>query len=228
VAKSKDSTDGNSSFLTASDGDDGMVHIVSWMDCRDLQLLAVLANSTLSSSRYPELIFFHFFIPNGNEDKVSFFKLKVLFPHSNLEIHGQEEVKQTVNNAMSGIDYSSFNFEEIAPFVIPIVKPMLKKFIYVSPNVIMKGRVEELIGIDLNNYAIGAAENCAKRLDTLVNTDVLDAIQRSASKPWVSETPYMKNACVPNLNVLLIDARKLEGDFLQAVLWWSKVLNWSE
>jgi len=37
---------------------------------------------------YPELVSFHFFIPGGNEDKVPFYKLKVLFPHSNLEIHG--------------------------------------------------------------------------------------------------------------------------------------------
>jgi hypothetical protein len=33
-------------------GDDGMVHVVSWMDCLDLRALAVLANSTLSSSRF--------------------------------------------------------------------------------------------------------------------------------------------------------------------------------
>ncbi|KAF2302854.1 hypothetical protein GH714_009429 [Hevea brasiliensis] len=71
-----------------SGGDDGMVHVVSWMDCLDLRLLAVLANSTLSSSRYPDLVYFHFFVPGGNEDRVSFYKLKVLFPHSNLEIHG--------------------------------------------------------------------------------------------------------------------------------------------
>jgi hypothetical protein len=29
-----------------------MVHVVSWMDCLDLRVLAVLANSTLSSSRF--------------------------------------------------------------------------------------------------------------------------------------------------------------------------------
>ena len=29
-----------------------MVHIVSWMDCLDLRSLAILANSTLSSSRF--------------------------------------------------------------------------------------------------------------------------------------------------------------------------------
>lgn len=92
----------------------------------------------------------------------------------------------------------------------------------------VQGRVEELIGIDLSNYGVAAAENCDTRLSNLVSTAVLDAVQRSVSKPWVSETPYAKNACIPDLNVLLIDARKLEGDFLQAILWWRKVLNQSE
>lgn len=34
------------------DGEDGFLHVVSWMDCLDLRLLAVLANSTLASSRF--------------------------------------------------------------------------------------------------------------------------------------------------------------------------------
>ncbi|XP_062096760.1 uncharacterized protein LOC133802463 [Humulus lupulus] len=228
LIKDRAFVEGSSSLKTEKDGNDGMVHIVSWMDCLDLRLLAVLANSTLSSSRSSEMIFFHFFIPNGIEDTVSYFKLKVLFPHSNIKIHGQEEVKEAVNTAISGVEYSELSFEKVAPFVIPKVHQYLKKFIYVSPSVIMTGRVEELIGIELSNYAVAAAENCDKKLSNLVNTDVLDAIQRSVSKPWVSETPYAKNSCVPDLNVLLINARKFEGDFLQAVLWWRKVLNQSE
>ncbi|CAK7335868.1 unnamed protein product [Dovyalis caffra] len=171
-------------------GDDGMVHVVSWMDCLDLRILAVLANSTLSSSSYPELVFFHFFIPGGNEDKVSFYKLKVLFPHSNLEIHGQEEVKEMMRTAFSGGQYAEPSYEEMA-------------------------RVEELIGVDLDDYAIATAEDCSQRLKTFVNSDVLDAIQRSASKPWVSETPYAKDTCLPDLSVLVINARKLEKDFLR-------------
>ncbi|XP_059439735.1 uncharacterized protein LOC132172280 [Corylus avellana] len=222
------SSDGNSSFFTNNDGDDRMVHLVSWMDCLDLRLLAVLANSTLSSSRSLHQVFFHFFIPKGNEDKVSFFKLKVLFPDSNLEIHGQEEVKEIVRTAIFGTQLVGSSFAEIAPFIIPSVHQSLSKFIYLSPNILMKGRVEELLGTDLRNYAIGAAEDCSKKLDMFFNFDVLDAIQRSASKPWVSETPYMKNACTPDLSVLLIDSRKLEGDFVEAFLWWSKVLNLSE
>ncbi|KAB1222154.1 hypothetical protein CJ030_MR2G002668 [Morella rubra] len=220
------SNDGNSSLLAKNDGEDGMIHVVSWMDCLDLRFLAVLANSTLSSSRYPHLVFFHFFIPKGKEDKVSFFKLKVLFPHSNLQVHGQEEVKEIITTAISGTQFAVF--VEVAPFIIPSVHQSLAKFIYILPNILMKGRVEELMGADLSNYAIGAAEDCSSKLDMFVKSDVLDAIQRSASKPWLSESPYVKNACTPVLSVLLIDSRKLDGDFVEAFLWWSKVLNLNE
>lgn len=92
----------------------------------------------------------------------------------------------------------------------------------------MQGKVEDLIGTALSNYAIGAAEDCSRKLDMFVNSNVLDVIQRSASKPWVSETPYAKNACTPDLSVLLIDSTKLDGDFVDAFLWWSKVLNLNE
>ncbi|KAG8635676.1 hypothetical protein MANES_16G054300v8 [Manihot esculenta] len=211
-----------------SGGDNGMVHVVSWMDCLDLRLLAVLANSTLSSSRYPDLVHFHFFIPGGNEDKVSFYKLKVLFPHSNLQIHGQDEVKELHATAVRGVQYNETSLEEIVPFLIPIVHHFLNKFIFVSANVIMKGKVEDLIGVDLTNYAVAAAEDCNEKLSTYVNSDVLDAIQRSASKPWVPERPYVKDSCIPDLRVLLFDANKLEKDYMEAILWWSKVLNLRE
>ncbi|KAK8331105.1 hypothetical protein V6Z12_A10G052300 [Gossypium hirsutum] len=202
----------------AVDEDDGLIHIVSWMQCLDLKVLVVLANSTLSSSRYPDLLHFHFFTPQGDKDKVSFYKLKVLFPHSNLELHGE---------------YDSLNLEEIAPFIIPSVHQSLTKFIYVSPNLILMtwfsllGRIEELTGIDLSAHAAAAAEDCSNRLNSYVSLDVLDAIQRSASKPWISVTPYVKDACMPGLSLLLINGKKLE-EFLEAVLWWSKVLNWSD
>ncbi|PON39539.1 hypothetical protein PanWU01x14_304300 [Parasponia andersonii] len=98
------------------------------------------------------------------------------------------------------------------------------EFHFVEPE----GKVEELIGSDLSNCTVGAAENCERGLSNLVNTAVLYANQRSVSKPWVSEAPYAKNACIPDLNLLSIDSMKLEGDFLQAVLWWRKVLNQSQ
>ncbi|KAA8537103.1 hypothetical protein F0562_029581 [Nyssa sinensis] len=223
--ESRDSSNENSSFITKNGGNDGIVHIVSWMVCLDLRVLAVLANSTLSSSRYPELVSFHFFIPNGHDDKVSYYKLKVLFPHSNLEILGQDEVKGEIMATYSVGEYVGPSFDEIAPFVIPIVHPSLSKFIYVSPSVVMKGRVEQLFGLKLSNYAIAASEDCSRRLSAYVNSDVLDAIQRSDAKPWVSRTPYAKDACLPDLSLVLIDATKLEKDLVEAILWWSKVLN---
>lgn len=45
----------DSSLAKAQNGVDSMVHIVSWIDCVDLRLLAVLANSTLSSSRLVDI-----------------------------------------------------------------------------------------------------------------------------------------------------------------------------
>ncbi|CAK9151503.1 unnamed protein product [Ilex paraguariensis] len=130
--------------------------------------------------------------------------------------------------AYSAGNYAAPTIDEVVPFVIQIVYPLLSKFIYVSPNVIIKGRVEELLAVNLGNYGIAVAEDCSKRLSTYINLDVLDAVQRSASKPWVSETPYAKNACIPELGMVLIDLTKLEKDLLEAILWWSKVLNRSE
>ncbi|XP_058106947.1 uncharacterized protein LOC131250680 [Magnolia sinica] len=206
-------------------GEVGTIHVVSWMDCLDLRMLAVLANSTLSNSRYPERIHFHFFTPEGNEDKVSYYKLKVLFPHSNLDIIGQKEVKEKLKIATSLGENVWPSLHEIAPFIIPSTHPSLSRFIYVSPDIILKGSIEELFGIDLRSYAIAAAEDCSKHLSDYVNFDVLDAIQRSAAKPWVSMKPYEKTACAPDLNVLLISARKMEKDLVEAIVWWSKVLN---
>ncbi|XP_024045940.1 uncharacterized protein LOC18051894 isoform X2 [Citrus clementina] len=225
LSKTRDSGDRNSGSISSISQDDGMVHIVSWMQCLDLRLLAVLVNSTLSGSRYPDLLHFHIFVPKGSEDMVSFYKLKVLFPHSNLEFHGQEEVKKVIRTASTGVKYSVQNFEEIVPFVIASIHQSLSKFIYMSPSVIVKGRVEELIGIDLSNYAIAAADDCSERLNSYVNPVVLDAIQRSASQPWVSGKPYAVNSCMPDLGMLLIDARKLEKYILEAFLWWKKVIN---
>ncbi|CBI20560.3 hypothetical protein VitviT2T_015880 [Vitis vinifera] len=218
----------SSSFSRSVASEDGKIHIVSWMDCLDLRVLVVLANSTLSNSRYPDKVHFHFFIPEGHDDKVSYFKLKVLFPHSDLEIFGQEEVKEKVRTANSGIVYAGRSFEEIVPFVIPTIHRSWGKFIYISPNVIVKGRVEELLEANLTSYAVAVIEDCSKRLDNYVNSEVLAAIQRTASKSWISGTPYAMKACMPDSSILLIDPRKLDKDLVEAILWWSKVLNWSE
>ena len=105
---------------------------------------------------------------------------------------------------------------------------VLKDHSHQVPLLLMQARVEELIGVDMNNYAIATAEDCSQRLKNYVNLDVLHAIQRSASKAWVSETPYAKDSCLPDFSVLVINARKLEKDFAEIVLWWSKALNLRE
>ncbi|KAK6944600.1 hypothetical protein RJ641_025702 [Dillenia turbinata] len=220
--------DGNSSLTTATGTDDGMLHIVTWMDSHDLWFLAVLANSTLSNSRFPDLVYFHFYIPDGLDTKVSYFKLKVLFPYTNIEILGQQEVKEKIEADSFGEDFIGVPLEDIVPFVIPSLHRSLNRFMYVRPNVVMKGSVEELLSVDLRNYAVAVTDDCTRHLDTFVNPDVLNAIQRSASKPWVSMTPYAKNACLPDLTVIVIDAVNLEKDMVQSILWWSRVLNLSE
>lgn len=89
----------------------------------------------------------------------------------------------------------------------------------------MQGRVEELLQINLSSYGIAMAEDCSKKLSDYANSDVLDVIQRSASKPWVSITSYAANACMPELGLVLFNAAKLEKDLVEAILWWSSVLN---
>ncbi|KAF7120214.1 hypothetical protein RHSIM_Rhsim13G0127600 [Rhododendron simsii] len=221
------SSDENSGYSRTRTVADRMVHIVSWIDCLDLRVLAVLMNSTLSCARYPELVSFHFFTPEGhNNGKVSYYKLKVLFPHSKLEIIGQEKVKELIMTAYSAGEYRP-PFDEMVPFAIPAVLPTVSKFIYVSPNVIIKGGVEELLG-DLKNFGIAVAEDCTKQLSAYINFDILDAIQRSSAKPWLSGTPYSKDACMPDLGLVVIDSTRLQKDLLEAILWWSRVLNKSE
>lgn len=92
----------------------------------------------------------------------------------------------------------------------------------------MQGRVEELFQVNLSNYAIAVADDCSKMLSNYVSSDVLDAIQRSASKPWVSKSSYATNACMQDLGLVVIDASKLEKDFVEAILWWIRVLNISK
>ncbi|KAI8546801.1 hypothetical protein RHMOL_Rhmol07G0147700 [Rhododendron molle] len=221
------SSDENSGYSRTRTVADRMVHIVSWIDCLDLRVLAVLMNSTLSCARYPELVSFHFFTPEGDSNgRVSYYKLKVLFPHSKLEIVGQEKVKELIMTAYSAGEYRP-PFDEMAPFAIPAVLPTVSKFIYVSPNVIIKGGVEELLG-DLKNFGIAVAEDCSKQLSAYINFDILDAIQRSSAKPWLSGTPYSKDACMPDLGLVVIDSTRLQKDLLEAILWWSRVLNKSE
>ncbi|WOK99555.1 hypothetical protein Cni_G08267 [Canna indica] len=211
--------------MRKQDKEVGRLDVFSSMDCLDLRVLAVLANSTLSNSRHPERIFFHFFVPENEDKKLSYYKLKVLLPHSNIQIIGLKEVKKKLMSPTLSEELLGPLLPEILPFVIPSVDSSVKKFLYVSPSTIIEGHVEEIFDIDLGTHAIAAAEDCGRRLGDYVNTDVLSAIQRTAAKTWVSNEPYDKDACLPDLNLLLLDARKLENNLTDAILWWTKVLD---
>jgi hypothetical protein len=50
----------------------------------------------------------------------------------------QEQVKEIMRTVFSGGQYAEPSYEEIVPFIIPTVHNFLRKFIYVSANVIMK------------------------------------------------------------------------------------------
>lgn len=47
-------------------------------------------------------------------------------------------MKEIIRTATYEAEYDSLSFEEIAPFIIPIVHQSLRKFIYLSPNLILK------------------------------------------------------------------------------------------
>lgn len=91
----------------------------------------------------------------------------------------------------------------------------------------MQGRIEEL-GTNLTSHAVAVTEDCSERLDNYVHPEVLAAIQRTASKPWISVTPYAMKACMLKSSILVIDPRKLDEDLGKAILWWSRVLNWNK
>ncbi|KAF3321614.1 Glycosyl transferase family 8 [Carex littledalei] len=201
------------------------IHIFSWTDCLNLPMLAVLTNSTLSTSRYPEDVFFHFFIPPEEDDKLSYYKLKVVLPKSNLEIVGQKGIKERLELPnLEGVYLQTFLLE-VAPLIVPKSHLSLSKYVYISPDAIIKGQIEDLYDIDLGPYAIGSAEDCKIRLGEFVNIEVLNAIQRTAAKSWVSKKPYDKDACTPDFNVVLVDPRKLDNTLTEAVWWWTKVLD---
>lgn len=204
---------------------DGRIHVVSWMDCLDLRALAVLANSTISNSRLAENVYFHFFLPEGEDEKLSYYKLKVLFPHLNLDIIGQKEVKEKLQTALPEWELLWPSLHELLPFIIPSITPSFSRFIYLSSDVIVKGHIEELFGVDLGPYAIASAEDCTKQLGDYVKIDIVNAIQRTAAKTWVSSEPYDTHACIPDFSVVLVDMKNVDKELVEAIPWWNEVLS---
>lgn len=88
-----------------------------------------------------------------------------------------------------------------------------------------QGDIKDLFNVDLGQYSIAAAEDCSTRLGDHVNMDVVNAIQRTSAKSWVLAEPYDKNACTPDLSLLLLDSNRLDKNLIESVSWWYKVLD---
>ncbi|PWZ40358.1 hypothetical protein Zm00014a_020754 [Zea mays] len=183
--------------MKGSLNDVGSVDVFSWISYLDLRTLDVLTNSTLSSSSDPHNISFHYLIPEGGNDKLSYFKLKVLLPDSDLTVTSQKQIKDKLNLSK-------------------------KRFVYIAADSIIKGKVEDLGRIELGGYAIGAVEDCSKRLSDYISMDVLSAIQRAgAAFSWVPKEPYNEDACLLDFDVLLMEPRKLEKTLITSIMRWA-------
>ncbi|ONM29864.1 hypothetical protein ZEAMMB73_Zm00001d039742 [Zea mays] len=76
--------------------------------------------------------------------------------------------------------------------------------------------------MELGGYAIGAVEDCSKRLSDYISMDVLSAIQRAgATFSWVPKEPYNEDACLLDFDVLLMEPRKLEKTLITSIMWWA-------
>ncbi|KAL5218754.1 hypothetical protein ABZP36_019438, partial [Zizania latifolia] len=198
----------------------GSVDVFSWISCLDLRTLALLTNSTLSSSSDPHNISFSFLIPEGGTEKLPYYKLKVVLPDSNIT-----QIKDKLNVATpEGNLFWSFP-NELSPIIIGTTKFSQKRYVYISADSIVKGKIEDLAHIDLGSYAIGAVEDCAKRVGDYVSMDVLNAVQKTAPKNLVSTEPYVKDACLLDFDVLVVEPRKLRKDLIDSVMLWFRAFD---
>ncbi|KAL6894193.1 hypothetical protein ACP4OV_008291 [Aristida adscensionis] len=232
----------------------GPVHIFSWINCLDLRTLVVLTNSTLSSSSDPQNITFHYLIPEGGDDKLPYHKLKVVLPDSNLAVTSQKKIKDKLNVATPEGNFLWTFQNELSPLLIATTKFSQKRYVYISADSITKypgeknlpsvplfctmmifivclivqavaGKIEDLARTELGTYGIAAVEDCSKRLGDYVSMDVLNAIQRTGAKSWVSKNPYDKDACLLDLDLLLVQPHKLEKNLVDSIMWWVQVID---
>ncbi|KAL6637985.1 hypothetical protein ACP70R_025557 [Stipagrostis hirtigluma subsp. patula] len=203
----------------------GAVDIFSWISCLDLRTLAVLTNSTLSSSSDPHNISFHFLIPEGGNDKLPYHQLKVVLPDSNITVTSQKQIKDRLNVATPEGNFLWSFHNELSPLLIATTKFSQKRYVYISADSIIKGTIEDLARTELGTYAIGAVEDCSKRFGDYVSMDALNAVQRTGAKSWVSAKPYDKDACLLNFDVLSVNPRRLEKNLVDAIMWWVQVVD---
>ncbi|AQK46419.1 hypothetical protein ZEAMMB73_Zm00001d026374 [Zea mays] len=196
--------------MKGSLNDVGSVDVFSWISCLDLRSLAVLTNSTLSSSSDPHNISFHYLIPEGGNDKLSYFKLKSKANQGQAKCcHSRRKFSLVIPHRIVTLSYRKISVVE-------------KEIFYIAADSIIKGKVEDLGRMELGGYAIGAIEDCSKRLSDYISMDVLSAIQRAgAAFSWVPKEPYNEDACLLDFDVLLMEPRKLEKTLITSIMWWA-------
>ncbi|KAG8098378.1 hypothetical protein GUJ93_ZPchr0013g34970 [Zizania palustris] len=205
--------------------DIGSVDVFSWISCLDLRALAVLTNSTLSSSSDPHNISFNFLIPDEGTGNLPYYKLKVVLPDSNVTVTSQKQIKDKLNVATpEGNLFWSFP-NELSPIIIGTTTFSQKRYVYISADSIVKGKVEDLAHIDLGTYAIGAVEDCTKHVGDYVSMDVLNAVQKTAAKKLVSTEPYDKDACLLDFDVLVVEPRKLQKHLIDSIMLWFRAFS---
>lgn len=191
------------------------VHIFSWSDDLDLRPLAVLVNSTISNSRNPGNIYFYLSIPDDWEEELAHSRFKVLFPKSNISIHRHNVIRKKV--LPSGSEDSRSDFPYFLPFYIPKIIQNLRRFIYFVPDIVVKGKVEELFRFNLTNTPVAAVEDCSKNFGY---------INAKSSRPSVSQTPYGKSTCILDFSVLLVNAELFANkNFIEVTKMWRKGID---
>ncbi|TVU44755.1 hypothetical protein EJB05_04211, partial [Eragrostis curvula] len=203
----------------------GSVDVFSWTSCLDLRTLAVLTNSTLSSSSDPQNVSFRFLIPEGGNDELPYHKLKVVLPDSNLIVTSQKVIKDKLNVATPEGNFLWSFRKELSPLLIGTTQFSKKRYVYTAGDSIIKGKIEDIARLDLGTYAIAAVEDCSKRFGDYVSIDVLNALQRTAAKSWVSTEPYDKDACLLDFDVLVVEPRRLQKNLAEAIMWWVRAVN---
>ncbi|KAM0899666.1 hypothetical protein ACQ4PT_021180 [Festuca glaucescens] len=202
----------------------GGVDIFSWISCLDLRTLAVLTNSTLSSSSNPHDVSFTFLIPEGGNDQLPLYKIKSVIPDSNVTVTSQKKIKDKLNVATPEGNFLWWFRNELSPIIIA-TQFSRKRHVYISADSIVKGKVEDLVPVDLGSYAISAAEDCSKRLGDYISMDVLSAVQRTAPKVLVYTEPFDKDTCLLDVDVLIVEPRNLKRNLIDSIAFWAKAVN---
>uniref|UniRef100_A0ACD5X9A5 Uncharacterized protein n=1 Tax=Avena sativa TaxID=4498 RepID=A0ACD5X9A5_AVESA len=178
----------------------------------------------MSSSSQPHDVSFTFLIPEGENYQLPFYKLKSVLPDSNITVTSQKKIKDKLNVAtLEGNFLWSFR-DELSPIIFATTQFSRKRYVYISADSIVKGKVEDLLRIDLGSYAIGAAEDCSKRLGDYASMDVLNVVQRT-HRDLVYTESYDKDACLLDFDILLVEPRNLKRSLIDSIKLWTMAVN---